>query len=462
MSLSRLRLRLAGAFAVTFALALAVVATAALGWLWRESTRRLDRRLALVAANVQEAVRREGNETPDSSFAMVLEEVHRDWVAGPEQWVLLHADGRVLTGTAPDAVVARVLARRREIGATAPTTFEVTRDGDDQRALVRHVAAAGPWPAYEVIALASTEGIERDSERLALTLALIAPLILLASLAGGYVMARRALRPVDALGQAIDALGPTRVGGRLPVSAPADELDRLAVRFNALLDRLDAAQAQNRTFVREAAHQIRTPLTLVRGEAEHALAAPAPEASVLSAALMRIRTASTQMDRRVGELFLLAEAEAGGRIERTERVDLDGLVVETVDLFRSRARELGRSLAFGDMDSAFVHGHGPLLREAVLELLENAARHGAAGSCITVRVAVEATTVIVTIQSALAPSPHTTAARPPLPGTRLGHRIVQWIAEGHGGRFEATTSDDGVWYRASLFLPSHDPASRAV
>ncbi len=456
MSLSRLRLRLAGAFAVTFALALAVVATASLGWLWRESTQRLDRRLALVAANVQEAVRREGNETPDSSFAMVLEEVHRDWVAGPEQWVILSTDGQVLTGTAPDAVVARVLASQREVGATSPLTFDVTRDGDDLRALQRRVPAAGPWPAYHVIALASTEGIERDSERLALTLALIAPLILVASLAGGYVMARRALRPVDALGQAIDALGPARVGGRLPVSASADELDRLAARFNALLDRLDAAQAQNRTFVREAAHQIRTPLTLVRGEAEHALAASSPEASVLTAALVRIRTASTQMDRRVGELFLFAEAEAGGRFECTERVDLDGLVVETVDLFRSRARELGRSLAFGDMDSAFVRGHGPLLREAVLELLENAARHGEAGSCITVRVAVEATAVIVTIQSVLASAVDAAVDRPPVSGTRLGHRIVQWIAEGHGGRFDATTSGDAVWYRASLILPTCD------
>lgn len=450
-SLSRLRLRLAGAFAVTFAVALVLVSTALLGWLWLESTGRMENRLENLMHGVEVAVGREGDETPDSSFAYVLEEVRRDWVMGPDGWIVLDAHNAVLTSHADSSITVAVAEAAR---THLEGSLEVPWRGEDLVVRSRVVPAKAPWPSYRVLGVANTEGIERDIENLALTLAVAAPLILLASLAGGYVMARRALQPIESLGASIDALDPHRGLARVAVAEPVDELGHLATRFNALLDRLDAAFSQNRQFVREAAHQIRTPLTLVRGEAEHALAVPTDRDEQSLAVLRRIRTASEQMDRRVHDLFLLAEAEAGAVIERHELVELDGLAIEAVDLFRQRASQLGRTLAFGQVDPVAVRGNAGLLREALLELLENGCRYSAEATAVTVSVAMDtdAGVGVLVVESAVAaPSDVRMPAR-----EHLGQRIVRWIAEGHGGHFAAVATpltDGRARYRATIIVP---------
>lgn len=450
-SLSRLRLRLAGAFAITFAVALVLVSTALLGWLWLESTGRMENRLESLTRGVEVAVGREGDETPDSSFAYVLEEVRRDWVMGPDGWILLDANGVVLTSHADSSITRAVAEAAR---AHNQGSIEVPWRGQDLVVRSHIVPAKTPWPAYRVLGVANTEGIERDIENLALTLAVAAPLILLASLAGGYVMARRALQPIESLAASIDALDPHRGLTRVAIEEPVDELGHLATRFNALLDRLDAAFSQNRQFVREAAHQIRTPLTLVRGEAEHALAAPANRDAESLAVLRRIRTASEQMDRRVHDLFLLAEAEAGAVIERDELLELDGLAIEAVDLFRQRASQLGRTLAFGPVEPVAVRGNAGLLREALLELLENGCRYSAEGTAVCVSVVMDSAAgegVLVVESEIAAPNDLRSPAR-----EQLGQRIVRWIAEGHGGRFTAVSTPlagRGARYRATIMLP---------
>lgn len=446
---------------MAFALMLALVAAASLGWLWRESTQRLDRRLAALATDVIDAVQREQRETPDSSFRAVVQEVRGEWMRSAEQWILVDASGQLVAATAAPDEVARTLAAWR--AQAQPPQLDVTRDGDDLRALARRATGPMPGPSFTVLTVATTEGIESDTEQLALVFAFAAPLILLVSVIGGYLMARGALRPVDALGGAIDALGPADLSQRLPVSPAGgerdrDEIGRLSTRFNALLDRLEQAQAQNREFVREAAHQIRTPLTLVHGEADHVLSRDDRSAPELRAAVERIRTASQQMRRRVDELFLLAEAEAGARFACTDQVELDGLVLECTDLFRARAASLGRRLTLGELAPVVVSGNEPLLREALLELLENACRHGEAETPITIRVIlgeeptagppIDAAHATVLVTSGRAVAPSSAAAR----GAGLGHRIVHWIMAGHGGRFEGTPDVTGH-YTARLVLP---------
>lgn len=445
--LSRVRLRLAGVFALTFGVALATVAALSLGWLLRESTQRLDDRLMALTASVARGIRLEKREYPDSGLRAVANDVQREWVVGPDSWLVLAANDSVVASTADSAHLQRVL-RRRPTATRLTAPADLIQEDDDLRMVIRHEAAADGLPAFTLVGLGSTEGIERDTELLLLALAIATPLIALLSLASGYLLSRWALRPADALGRAIDALGPAAPSARLPITEPADEIDELAARFNALLDRLAASQAQNRNFVREAAHQIRTPLTLVRGEAEYALQAATTDAGVLQATLGRIERASRQMQRRVDELLLLAEAEAGARLEQRLPVELDTLVVDGVDLFRARAAQLDRSLAYGTLEPASVLGDEALLREALLELLENACRHGRAGTPITVSVRRSAGWVELRVDSRR-PS---TENNPSLRSTGLGQRIVTWIAEAHDGRFmirHEVTED----YAAVLTLP---------
>ena len=197
-------------------------------------------------------------------------------------------------------------------------------------------------------------------------------------------------------------------------------------------------------FVREAAHQIRTPLTLVLGEASHALDFARHDAAAPSRTLARVRLAAEQMRRRVDELLLFAEAESGTPIERDEIVELEELAFECTDLMRGRAEALGRQLALAELAPITVRANAGLLREALLEMLENACKHGGALAPVTVRVEAQSHEAHIVVTSALAAEPHGRT------GTGLGVSILEWIAAGHGGRFER--ADVGTIHEARLVL----------
>jgi signal transduction histidine kinase len=437
MALSRLRLRLAAGFAFAFLVALAILASVALGYLWNESTRRLDKRLDASADGVAAAVGRVLQESRDSSFARAANEVVREWPPGGELFAVVDEGGAMVAGVGPRDVIERMLAAWAS--AHSPH-FAVDKPGDDYRASGLHATlprADGAPLRFGVLAFSSLEGIDSDTHVLAETLAIGAPLILLLSLAAGYGLARRALRPVDELATAIAGILPTDLSRRLPVGDPHDEVAALAAEFNALLQKLDDAQRRNRGFIREAAHQIRTPLTLVLGEAGHELAARSTTPDRMRGTLGRIRTAAEQMRRRVDELFLLAEAQAGEKIRLEDDVELDGLVLECTDLMRERASALGRSLAIGKAEHVVVRGSAPLLQEALVEMIENACRHGGADAPVTVSCAAAPGGASLEVTSGgepflMAPRPDSGAP------DGLGLPIVEWIAVAHGGALQVT------------------------
>src|SRR4029077_4460471 len=125
------------------------------------------------------------------------------------------------------------------------------------------------------------------------------------------------------------------LAGRLPIRTPPDEIDRLAGDFNALLARPAALRQQNRDFLSQVAHQLRTPLTLVRGESELGLERER-DSEAYRAILTRIGKAADQMSQRVDDLFLLARAEAGDQPPLSDKVELDALALECTDLMRGR------------------------------------------------------------------------------------------------------------------------------
>lgn len=432
MALSRLRLRLAAGFAFAFLVALAILATVALGYIWNESTRRLDRRLDSSAGGVAAAVGRVLGESSDSSLAHAANEVVREWPANGDLFAIVDETGALVAGVGPREVIDRML----RAWATAPAAqFGVDKPGDDYRASGLRATLPrlhGPPLKFGVLAFNSIEGIDSDTHLLAAALAVAAPLIVLLSLAAGYALARRALRPVDELGSAIAGIAPTDLSQRLPVGEARDEVATLAVEFNALLQKLDDAQRRNRGFIREAAHQIRTPLTLVLGEAGHELAASSTTPDRMRATLGRIRTAAEQMRRRVDELFLLAEAQAGEKVRLEDDVELDGLVLECTDLMRERASSLGRSLAIGNAEHVVVRGSAPLLQEALVELIENACRHGSAEAPVTVSSLMApggASLEVTSGGEAFVMAPRQDTGAP----DGLGMPIVEWIARAHGG-----------------------------
>ncbi len=433
MPLSRLRLRLTAAFAIAFALGLGLLAAGVLGYLWRESSQRLDTSLARVAREVAQSLAREMEDTPDSSIAFVAGEVVNEWPANGDAFGIIDEHGALLAGVRGVAGLDSVI----HAWARNPTATRLAVSSGDQhiRAVaisVREGRSRKSGQRFRIVAFSSTEGIERDVELLGGALAIALPLIVLISLAGGYALARRALRPVSELGASIAAMAPDDLTKRLPSKEPRDEVGALAAEFNALLGRLDEAQRRNRGFVRKAAHQIRTPLTLVLGEAGHELATPAQSMERTRAALARIRNAAEQMQHRVDELFLLAEAQAGEVVQLDDTVEADGLVLECTDLMRGRASSLGQSLAIGRAEPIVVRGNAMLLKEALVELIENGCKHGARSTPITVSAYAHDGAVVLAVESAGPPFELRADDESPTPDG-LGLPIVRWIARAHGG-----------------------------
>lgn len=424
MPISRLRLRLAVWFGAAFLLGLVVLDLGFLVYSHRKAEFKLIREAGAAARNLGEALREEHAARPELPADSVVSEVLGEWPAGPDVIAIYDGAGRRL-GDRGDSALVRLIV---------PAALGPTRDGHVDLPVDREGGLRVAWwraaPDLDVVVVtgSSTAGLREDLESLVGWLLLSLPVIGLGAAGAGYGLARRALRPVQAMARELDGIDPERIDRRLPTGTPPDELDHLASRFNDLLGRLSGARETGRRFLAQAAHQLRTPLTVVRGESGLGLDRPRTPDEYRTS-LRRINLAAEQMSRRVNELFLLAEAEAGELPALTDRVELDGLVMEAADLMRGRATALGQALEFGRMDDAQVTGAEALLREAVMELLENACRHGEPGPPIIISVEGVGPRVRVSVSNAGPPVPDG-------PGTGLGLSIVRWVADIHGGTVE--------------------------
>ncbi len=425
MPISRLRLRLAAWFGFIFLLALVVLDVGFLGYARRQAQRRLTREVTVAASEIRDAITKEYASFPQSPPDSAVAEVLGEWPAGPDIIAVFDASGRRLGARGASRLVERLSPGA--LGAAASGTLDLPKKRGG-RLRIAWARDNGP-PALTVVTGSSIAGVEEEEETLTAWLLASLPLIGIGAAAAGYALARRALRPVQQMARDLDAIDVQRIDRRLPVGSHPDELDQLATHFNGLLDRLAGAQETNRRFLAQAAHQLRTPLTIVRGESDLGLDRPR-SADDYQSALRRISLAAELMSRRVGELLLLAEAEAGERPSLTERLELDGVALEAADLMRGRASALSRTLEFGTVEEVVVQGAAMLVREAVLELLENACRHGTAE--LPVQLAVFRTGSRGLIQ--------VTNAGPPIDAAShsggLGLSIVRWVAEMHGGEME--------------------------
>ncbi len=441
MSYSRLRLRLAGWFALGMLLGLAALDLSLFALLRRRADQHLDAQVRTAAEGLALAVTREAAEVPAPSLEQAVHDALDEW-PNDGAALIVYAPGGGLLGQRGDPRWLSALPAHERL-PTAGTPVDLPRhDGGSVRVAVAPGTADGGFTA---VALLSTAPLTEDLETLAWWLGLSVPLVLLVSLPAGYLLARRALAPFRSLARDLEGISPQDLDRRLPVIEPPDELDRLAEQVNGLLDRLVASREQTRRFLAQAAHQLRTPLTLIRGESDLAIERPRG-AEDYRAALNRISRASAQMSRRVDELFLLARAEAGEQVTRTEIVELDAVALEAVDLMRGRAQALGHRLELGQVDGLEVRGDEGLLREAALELLENACRHGLPATPIRMVVRRRGADALLEV---LSDGPEGT---PTSDGSGLGLAIVRWIAGAHGGALE--TGWEGRRRRFAVVLPA--------
>jgi signal transduction histidine kinase len=315
-------------------------------------------------------------------------------------------------------------------------------------------------PAGEetVLVASGLAGVE-DSIRILRDAALIGcPLVLLAMGMATYFIVGRALRPVAALRKGAQEITAADLADqRLPVPDAHDEIYRLAVTLNAMLDRIDAATKRQRTFVGDAAHELRSPLASLRLQLE--VAQRVGPAKDWPGMLDEVLSDVDRLDQLVKDLLALARSdEAGGVLRRREPVALDQLVTDVADDYLD-ARVPVRS----STDAVSVDGDPEALRRVVVNLLDNAVRY--ARSEVTVDIAVNGDgTAELVIRDDGPGIPederervfdrfyrtHESRSRD-TGGTGLGLPIVRDVVRAHGGTVSLADNHPGL--RATVIFP---------
>jgi signal transduction histidine kinase len=308
---------------------------------------------------------------------------------------------------------------------------------------------------------ASLEPVRRHTGQIRSILLAIIPLTVVVAAAGGWLSARSTLRPISRLATEADQASHDQPAVRLSVPPGNDELTSLATAFNSLVQRLQTAAEQQRQFMADASHELRTPVSVIRSAADVTLSQPERSAAEYHDSITVIAEQAKRLTRLVEDLFLLSRADAKGRPLRTTRFYLDDLVADCV-----RAVEVSgtpKHIAFdinGDTDVE-ITGDEDLIKRMLSNLLENAVHHTRAGTHVHITLQRHRDRVDVVIADT---GPGISAhdrerifARfvrldPKSPyGAGLGLPIARWIAETHGGTLVlAESSPSGSTFVVSL------------
>lgn len=229
-----------------------------------------------------------------------------------------------------------------------------------------------------------------DAERATVkrTLWVAMPVGLLLAAVGGWVIGWRLLAPLAGMARQANAIDDRRLDGRLVVPATGDELGVLGTAFNSLLDRLAVAFQAQRRFMADASHELRTPLSIARTAAQVTLAQDERTVAEYRESLATVARQTERLTRMVDDMFELALADLDARPLQLEEVYLDEIVNECVSSARVLANDRAVSVAARTPVDVQMQADQSLIRQMILNLVENAVRHTPAGG--SVQVAIEA------------------------------------------------------------------------
>ena len=282
---------------------------------------------------------------------------------------LIDSSGR-LVASSPDAAALPAAVPPLEPGSREVIRTLRLRAGPDAefRVLARAIAS-GPAARTFVVAK-NIDDVNESVRILTLTLALAIPVVLLLLAVLIWWLTGRTLRPVESIREEVASIQGTELDRRVHVSGSFDEISRLALTMNAMLDRVELAANRERMFVADASHELRSPLTRIRCDLELGIAHPQAvnPATTFHSLLADVGLLQDLVD----DLLFLARSESGSIAAPTTPVDLDDVVLEEARRLRLRGRV---RVDTSDLSAARTHGDRSQLARAVRNLGSNAERH---------------------------------------------------------------------------------------
>jgi two-component system OmpR family sensor kinase len=392
-----------------------------------------------------------------------------DFRYSDRQILVLSPKGEIVMGT--NKIGSEVRTRIQSFiraGRTGLATIPGGEEGDGIRVIAAPINVLGT--RYMVVVARSLSEQADRLESAAQAVFFGIPLALIVAAAGGYVLARKSFAPVTTMSLKARQIGAETLDERIEIGNERDELGFLAATLNGLLERLQLAFESQRRFMADASHELRTPIAIIQGEAEVALARDR-DAADYRESIEVMHRASRKLTRIVQNLFLLARGDAGRYPISMSRFYVGEVVADCIRGMRSVAQARGVALSCTASEDIVIVADEELIHRLVLNLVENAVKFTAGGG--TVHVDVTASDGNCSIRVAdtgpgIPPADQSRIferffrgdrARPQnAGGAGLGLPIARWIAEIHGGELRLEHSDvHGTSFVAVLPVDRHVP-----
>lgn len=465
---SSVRVRLTLWYTGVLACALLALAFATYFVLRRNSFRRTDTSNIEMAESFLTTVRAETRDTPgpdglkDALQKAISEHNFRDTV-----FVVLDAESRILASSDNNllpTIVSKALEDAPRVHGAHP--FRTIRLRDRAyRSFIRDFVVGEA--SCNLLVLQSLNRQDEFLKSVLSAFALAIPLSLVLASGGGYFLARRSLSPVVRMSTQAERIGADNLHERLQVSNAQDELGHLAQSFNRLLDRLDQSFKQQRRFMADASHELRTPVAILCGEADVALSQPSRSPDDYRESLDILRAEAKRLKHIVEDLFTLARADAGQYPLTQADFYLDELVAECSRSVRTLAAARNITLSCDASIEMPIHADEALLRRMMMNLLDNAIKYTPPGGSVSIASDLQHSQYRVTVSDTGPGIP--TELQPRVferffradkvrsrsdsdGGAGLGLSISRWIVQAHRGRLELTHSDN-TGSTFTVFLP---------
>jgi heavy metal sensor kinase len=280
---------------------------------------------------------------------------------------------------------------------------------------------------------------------------------------GGFFLASRALRPVNKMTKTARDISAKDLRKRIPVTTN-DELGRLAVTLNQMIEGLEGAFDRQRQFAADASHELRTPLSVIRAEATLALSNPRTEAEYIKS-LEVVSQEADHVSSIIDKLLFLARSDAGKEPLNYQDVNLKDLIIKLSEDMDILAKDKGIQFILGTIEELIVRGDRLKLRQLLISLIENAIRYTHVGSITITLTRYKNTAVIAVSDTGQGiPAEH-------LPhifkrfyrvdksrsraegGVGLGLAIAKSVVEAHEGTIEVESQENqGTTFRVTLPL----------